>query len=65
LLIEAAVYEEVIAGVADIARTLKLGSGADPQAQIGPLISARQRERVAGLVRSSLDEGRWHWQAAI
>ncbi|MGG4578536.1 MULTISPECIES: aldehyde dehydrogenase family protein [Alcaligenes] len=57
LLIEAAVYEEVIAGVADIARTLKLGSGADPQAQIGPLISARQRERVAGLVRSSLDEG--------
>ncbi len=57
LLIEAAVYDEVIAGVAEIARGLKLGAGGDPDAQIGPLISARQRERVAGLVRSGLDQG--------
>lgn len=57
LLIEAAVYEEVIAGVAEIARNLKLGAGMDPATQVGPLISSRQRERVAGLVRSGLDQG--------
>ncbi len=57
MLIESAVYDEVIAGVAEIARTLKLGSGMDPATEVGPLISSRQRERVAGLVRSGLDQG--------
>lgn len=57
LLVEAAVYDEVVSGVCEIARNLKLGSAFDAQAQIGPLISARQRDRVAELVSAGIAEG--------
>lgn len=57
LLIEDAVYDRVIEGVARIAGVLKLGSPFDPATQIGPLISMRQRERVGGLVDAGVAEG--------
>ncbi|RKE79400.1 aldehyde dehydrogenase family protein [Rhizobium sp. AG855] len=57
LFIEASVFDEVSAGVARIASELRLGSGFDPDTQLGPLISARQIERVSALVASGLDEG--------
>ncbi len=49
LFIEASIFDEVTQGVAQIARELKLGSGFDPETQLGPLISARQIERVSAL----------------
>lgn len=51
------VFDEVVAGVAEIARRMKLGPGLDPTTTMGPLVNARQLERVAGYIRSGQDEG--------
>jgi aldehyde dehydrogenase (NAD+) len=48
------VYDQVVEGVAAIAKSLKLGGSDDPAVDLGPLISARQLERVKTLV----DDGR-------
>lgn len=57
LFIEASIFDEVSKGVARIASELRLGSGFDPDTQLGPLISARQMERVSALVASGVEEG--------
>lgn len=57
LFVEASIYDEVARGVAEIARNLRLGSGFDPVNELGPLISARQLERVSSLVSSGVEEG--------
>ena len=57
LLVDASIYDEVIQGVAEIGRGLKLGSGFDPAVQLGPLVSSRQLERVSGLVAQGIEEG--------
>lgn len=57
LFVEASIFDEVSKGVAEIARGLRLGSGFDADTELGPLISARQVERVSALVASGVDEG--------
>ncbi|MFC3673387.1 aldehyde dehydrogenase family protein [Novosphingobium pokkalii] len=57
LLVEAPVHDAVIEGVCRIARDLRLGSPFAADTQMGPLISARQRDRVAALVEAGLAEG--------
>lgn len=47
------VVEQLVAGVAH----LKLGAPFDEDSQIGPIISAKQLERVTGYVQSGRDEG--------
>lgn len=44
------VYEEVLAGLAGVARAQALGPSSDRASALGPLISARQLERVRGFV---------------
>jgi aminobutyraldehyde dehydrogenase len=44
------VYDNLVADLASAAATLKFDEQDDTQNEIGPLISARQRERVAGFV---------------
>jgi phenylacetaldehyde dehydrogenase len=51
------VFDRVVAGVADIAKSLKLGNGLDPTTQIGPVVSRRQADRIQGYVQSGLDDG--------
>ena len=51
------IFDRVVSGVADIASNLKLGSGLDPQTQIGPLISDKQLQRVMGLIESGVEQG--------
>jgi len=46
LLVEEPVFEDVCSGVADIMKSTKLGPGLDPSSEVGPLISARQHDRV-------------------
>jgi aldehyde dehydrogenase (NAD+) len=41
-------YDEVVTAIADLARSLRVGSSLDPDTRIGPLVSARQRDRVEG-----------------
>ena len=57
LLVHASIFDEVMEGVCRIASGIRLGSQFDAQTQMGPLISARQRDRVAGLVARGLEEG--------
>ena len=51
------VFDEVVAGVAKIAGEMKLGHGLDPTTQIGPVVSRRQADRIAGYVRSGIEQG--------
>jgi betaine-aldehyde dehydrogenase len=44
------VHDDVVAGLAEQAQSLEIGDTLDPATTLGPLNSARQRERVAGFV---------------
>ncbi len=57
LFVEDNVYDEVVAGVADEARKLKVGSGLDPQTEMGPLVSKEQLDKVCGLIESGIGDG--------
>lgn len=51
------VYDRVVDGVAQIARSIQLGSPLQPSTQMGPLISARQQERVLSYIQSGVEQG--------
>lgn len=57
LFVHEKIYDEVIEGVANIARTIKLGPGLNPESQMGPLVSKVQQERVLGYIQSGADQG--------
>jgi betaine-aldehyde dehydrogenase len=44
------IYDDVVNGLAEEARGYKIGDLDDPDTQLGPVISERQRERVGGFV---------------
>lgn len=50
-------FDNVVADISDIAAGMKLGSGLDPNTQMGPLVSARQQERVCGYIQQGLESG--------
>lgn len=52
-----AIADDLANGIAEFARSLPIGAGTDPANMIGPLISQRQRERVAGMIENAIDEG--------
>lgn len=51
------VYHEVVERLAKMAGHLKVGDPLEPDTIVGPLISARHRDRVESYVRTGLDEG--------
>ena len=57
LFVHRALFDRVVEGIGAHARSIKLGNGRDAASQMGPLISARQRERVQGYVRHGLSDG--------
>jgi phenylacetaldehyde dehydrogenase len=57
LYVERPAYDRVLAGLADRARALRLGSGFDPATDMGPLISAAHRGNVHGLVERAVADG--------
>jgi phenylacetaldehyde dehydrogenase len=50
-------FDEVVDGVAAIAKSIKLGPGMEQDTQMGPLVSDEQLRRVTGLVDSGIAEG--------
>ena len=50
LYVHRSIHDEVINGVAAYAKGLKMGHGLAPDTQMGPLVSTRHAERVAGFV---------------
>ncbi len=57
LFVQAGRYDEVVDGVAEIAKSIKLGSGLDPTTQMGPLVSDEQFRRVTGYLESGKADG--------
>jgi phenylacetaldehyde dehydrogenase len=50
-------FDRVVGSVADQAKTMKLGPGLDPTAQIGPLVSSIQRDRVTRYLKDGTAAG--------
>jgi phenylacetaldehyde dehydrogenase len=50
-------FDEVVDGVAEIAKSIKLGSGLDEGTQMGPLVSDEQLRRVTGYLESGKADG--------
>jgi len=57
LYVQRGVYDRVVAGVADFSKALKVGSGFDPESVLGPLISGKQQDRVAGFIDRACCQG--------
>jgi phenylacetaldehyde dehydrogenase len=51
------IFDRLVDGVAEVARGLKVGSGQEPETQMGPLISQRQLERVSAYIESGREQG--------
>ena len=50
-------FDNVVADIAVIANSMKLGNGMDPTVEMGPLISARQQQRVFNYIEMGRDSG--------
>ena len=50
-------FDEVVGGVAEIAKSIKLGSGMEAGTQMGPLVSEEQLQRVSSYLESGKAEG--------
>ncbi len=51
------VFDALVEGVADFAGKLKVGPGLDPTTQMGPVVSAEQKERVLSYIDAGLKDG--------
>src|SRR6201988_942205 len=57
LLIQKEFFDDVAARVAEIGQSIKLAPGTDPDAQMGPLISDEQFDKVLGYLDSGRSQG--------
>jgi phenylacetaldehyde dehydrogenase len=57
LYVESRDFDTVLEGVTKHAESIKLGSGQDPQTEMGPLVSQEQLDRVCGFFDAGRDEG--------
>jgi acyl-CoA reductase-like NAD-dependent aldehyde dehydrogenase len=57
LYVPAESFDQVMGALADAANAAKLGPGLDPATQLGPVVSAEQRDRVMSYIESGRDEG--------
>ncbi len=51
------VYDDLVSGLGAAAGALVVGDPADEATEVGPLVSAAQRERVAGMVGRAVEDG--------
>jgi phenylacetaldehyde dehydrogenase len=57
LIVHEAVHDRVVAGIAERARAIRVGSGFDAATQIGPLVSEVQLQRVTGYLEQGVRAG--------
>jgi phenylacetaldehyde dehydrogenase len=50
-------FDRVVGGIADQAKAMKIGPGLDPNAQINPLVSSIQRDRVSRYLEEGAADG--------
>jgi len=51
------VSDDLVAAVSEKARAVKVGSGRDPQNEMGPVVTAAARDRIVGLIGSGAEQG--------
>lgn len=56
-LIHRKVYDQVVEGLVERAKSMRIGHGLNPQTELGPLISAEQLQRVTGYLKAGAAEG--------
>src|ERR1017187_1364422 len=57
LYVEKSIYDQVVEGVAEQARKIKIGPGFDATTSMGPLVSLEQFNRVCGYLEAGFSEG--------
>jgi acyl-CoA reductase-like NAD-dependent aldehyde dehydrogenase len=57
LFVPAESFDQVMGALAEAANGAKLGPGLDPATQLGPVVSAEQRERVMSYIDSGREQG--------
>ena len=57
LYVEKNMFDDVVSGVADHAKKIKVGPGFDAETDMGPLVSEEQLKRVCNYLESGLSEG--------
>jgi len=57
LYVQRKAYDAVVEGVIAIAARMRIGPGLESATQLGPLVSEQQLNRVAGYVKTGLEEG--------
>src|SRR5215470_17093910 len=57
LFVQESRFDEVVDGVAEIAKSIKLGAGMESGTQMGPLVSDEQLRRVTGYLESGRADG--------
>jgi aldehyde dehydrogenase (NAD+) len=57
LILHEAIHHEFVSRLVERANKLKIGSGLDETVEMGPLVSAKQREKVHGYVQIGKQEG--------
>jgi len=57
LYIEQSIFDQVVEGVSNQAKKIKVGPGIEPETQMGPLVSKEQLDRVCGYLESGFSEG--------
>ena len=50
-------FDQIVAGLAELAAAARVGPGLDPKTQLGPVVSAEQRERVLSYIEAGRQEG--------
>jgi acyl-CoA reductase-like NAD-dependent aldehyde dehydrogenase len=56
-LVQRGIYDEFVAALSARANDILIGDPASTDTQLGPLISARQRDKVANLILAGIDDG--------
>jgi phenylacetaldehyde dehydrogenase len=57
LYVEQSIFDQVVEGVSNQAKKIKVGPGIEPETQMGPLVSKEQLDRVCGYLESGFSEG--------
>jgi acyl-CoA reductase-like NAD-dependent aldehyde dehydrogenase len=57
LMVQSRAYDEVVDGLVEEARKLRLGPGLAPESTLGPLVSEVQAERVTGFLKEGMAAG--------
>jgi acyl-CoA reductase-like NAD-dependent aldehyde dehydrogenase len=57
LFVPAERFDEVVGALAESAKATRLGAGLDPATQLGPLVSAEQRDRVMSYIDAGREQG--------